>query len=108
MRRILPTSSAVSLTAGLCFGLALLASGWLVWRMSHVSSASPSREAAPDFATTSLSGQHISLAEARGRWVGLFFFCGCQSCRQAAAVLDRLAKRLTAGTIWGITELPPA
>jgi peroxiredoxin len=65
----------------LCFGLCLvIASGNALAGDKAIAAG----DQAPTFTSRNQAGKTWSLADLRGKPVALFFYCGCESCRQCA------------------------
>jgi peroxiredoxin len=92
----------------LAVSLVMLASGCAARRPLGRSQEILSLPVAPIFVAREASGGTLRLTDARGRWLALFFFCGCQPCKETAFHLADLARRLRGGTVWAVTELSPA
>jgi peroxiredoxin len=88
--------------------MAVLGSGCAARHARGRSSKIPMGPVAPNFVARAASGGTLRLTNARGRWLALFFFCGCQSCKETASHLACLARRLRSGSVWAVTELNPA
>jgi peroxiredoxin len=88
--------------------IAIIAAGCVAPSRQSRSLAVPPGPSEPNFVTEAVAGEELSSASARGKYVALFFFCGCRLCCDTAVHLDRLRPGLRKGVIWGISELNPA